>query len=173
MDGMKPGQKGAAELQPPSKPQMGDVMGQRGKKRMARILIVEDQEGPRECLESAVKKILPRYFEEGSKYEVAKWYTQAEELIRANHYDIVILDHRMPYSDPGCTDWTDFEKFCATLENIGYGLISLIRETNPSAIIIGTSSLSPDELGSAPKPEYMIKKSRDAEAQLEKIFKNI
>lgn len=171
---MKPGEKGAVEAQPSGKPQMGDVIGQRGKKRMARILIVEDQEGTRELLEFAVKKLLPKYFEEGSRYDVAKWYTRAEELIRANRYDIVILDHRMPRTDPGCTDASDFNRFSATLQNIGYGLIDLIREANPSAIIIGTSSLSRDEIRYFQQPDHMIKKMwRDAEEGLEKIFKTI
>jgi CheY-like chemotaxis protein len=171
---LKPGEKGSVEARPSGKPRMGDMMGPKGKRRMARILIVEDQELTLELLEFAVKKLLPKYFEEGSKYDVAKWYAQAEELIRKNRYDIVILDHRMPRTDPGCTDASDFNRFSATLQNIGYGLIDLIRETNPSAVIIGTSSLNPDELRHTPKPDYLITKSwGEAGQDLERIFKSI
>jgi len=50
-------------------------------------------------------------------------------------------------------------------------LIPLIRERNPSGLIIGTSSLSSSELRAFPQPDYVIKKTWDeARPGLEKIF---
>lgn len=100
-----------------------------------KALIIEDQEGPLEMLIAAISKT-------GVPFDVAKWYSQAEEMIRSGGYDIVFLDHRMPRNDPGCTDSEDFEKFCDQLENIGYNLAGLIREVLPGAAIVGTSSMS-------------------------------
>ena len=100
-----------------------------------KALVIEDQEGPLEMLIAALSKTdIP--------FDVAKWYLQAEEMIRNGGYDLVFLDHRMPRNDPGCTDSEDFDKFCVQLENIGYNLTGLIRETLPDAAIVGTSSMS-------------------------------
>jgi CheY-like chemotaxis protein len=106
-----------------------------------RVLVVEDQEGPLEAFVYHLTNNTPDI-----TFDVAKWYSAAEEMIRSDQYDVIFLDHRMPYDDPGCTD-ADMNRFGDQLRNIGYGLIPLIREKMPSTIIIGTSSLSRDEIG--------------------------
>jgi len=77
----------------------------------------------------------------------ARWYTEAEKRIIDGFYDIIFLDHRMPYDDPGYTDMDDYAAFSKILENIGYGLMPMLQEHQPQAIIIGTSSLEKDDIG--------------------------
>jgi CheY-like chemotaxis protein len=111
-------------------------------KKILRILIVEDQKWPLKNIEDALKKHVTNF-----EHEVAYWYTQAEEMIRSGcEYDVILLDHRMPYDKPDCTEDGDFNRFCDQLRNIGYGLVSVIRDCLPKAIVIGTSSLSQDEI---------------------------
>jgi len=137
-----------------------------------RILIVEDQVGPLDALEKAVEKIGPEYF---GKYEchTARWYTQAEDKINQTSYDLVLLDHRMPYDDPRSTeDDEDMgDKFFSTLKNIGYELIDKIKEKDSRTIVVGTSSLSERDTGSFTNPDYIMRKfCGAAEEDLEKIL---
>ena len=138
-----------------------------------KVLIVEDQ-APIIFLEDAVKKVLPKYFPGFTKqdYDVAKWYTQAKELVEKNNYDLIFLDHRMPYEKPEVTEDEDFHKFSASLQDIGYGLIPIMRERNPNTVIIGTSSLSGHELEYYSAPDYKINKVfDDVSAKLDEIVK--
>ncbi len=139
-----------------------------------KLLIVEDQSPPLRALEGAVKAILPKYCSGFSPqdYDVARCYTQAEELISSHGYDLILLDHRMPCEDTDNLEQDDFRAFCDKLENIGYGLIPLIKEKSPSAVIIGTSSLSAEELRRFPLPEYQLDKVR-AFQQLESLLVKI
>ncbi|KYK25304.1 hypothetical protein AYK26_02385 [Euryarchaeota archaeon SM23-78] len=135
-----------------------------------KILIVEDQKFPLESLESAVESVMPK-----ADYDIAKWYKQAEELIETKKYDLVILDHRMPYEDPGCTEDTDEEKFFASLREIGYTLIPVIKKKDPKTIVIGTSSLEKSLLEKyKPGPDYQISKMYgEAETELKRVMEEI
>jgi len=121
-----------------------------------KLLLVEDQGPPLRALEGAIKAILPKYCSGFSPqdYDVARCYAKAEELISSHSYDLILLDHRMPCQDTGELETEDFNAFCSRLENIGYGLIPLIKEKSPSAVIIGTSSLSAGELRRFSQPDY-------------------
>lgn len=131
----------------------------------ASILIVEDQRLPLKALEVAVKRALP-----GEQYDVARCYSDAEQQIAHNSYSLVLLDHRMP-RDTVCTEEEDFERFSESLENIGYGLIPAIKERDPSAVVIGTSSLNPQELARFPQPDYCMSKTfGQAAKELEAIL---
>lgn len=125
-----------------------------------KLLIVEDQSPPLRALEGAIKAILPKYCPGFSPqdYDVARCYSQAEGLISSHSYDLILLDHRMPCEATGNLEQEDFQAFCDKLENIGYGLIPLIKEKSPSAVIIGTSSLSAGEMRRFPLPEYQLDK---------------
>ncbi len=122
---------------------------------MAKILVIEDQETPWENFLIILVQICKIGKE---NIERARWYTEAQEKIQSGHYDIVFLDHRMPYSDPGCTDSTDSRRFSDQLQQIGYGLIPLLQEKQLEAKVIGTSSLSRDEIGRFTIPELSIVK---------------
>lgn len=136
---------------------------------ITKILIVEDQEGPLEALQHAVQKVMPE-----AQADVAKWYSQAEDRINQTNYDIILLDNRMPYNNPGCTDKNNFDRFVKTLQNVGYQLIPKIKDRNLSTIVIGTSSLSKDELRNLPKPDFTMSKMwGDAEKGLVSILEEV
>lgn len=136
-----------------------------------KILVVEDQEATLEALINAVTSVMVEFFPKNS-ISIAKWYGMAKELIEEESYDLVLLDHRMPYDNPGCTDRdSSFSRKC---QDVGYRLIPLIREKNPNALIIGTSSLDRDELEDYSSPDYHISKmwgeaSKELQAILERI----
>ena len=135
-----------------------------------KLLIVEDQSGPLEALEFAVDKVMPAHYADFSKggYDVARCYANAQQRISENDYEVVLLDNRMPYEDQEDLERTDFDRFCSSLENIGYNLIPVIKDRNPNTVIIGTSSLSKGELRSLPTPDYTMSKMwGDAETDLE------
>jgi len=132
---------------------------------MTKLLIVEDQSGPREALEYAVKKVCPDV-----RYDTARCYEDAQKMIQ-NGYDVVILDHRMPLTNVGDLEDTDFQAFSDSLRNVGYSLIPQIKSHNAQTVVIGTSSLSPSELRSQTAPDYVISKQwGDAERDLDKIM---
>lgn len=122
---------------------------------MAKILVIEDQETPWENFLLILVQICKIAKE---NIERARWYTEAQEKIQTGTYDIVFLDHRMPHSDPGCTDDSDFRKFSDQLQQIGYGLMPLLREKQPQAKVVGTSSLNRDEIGRYTAPEHSLTK---------------
>lgn len=132
------------------------------------ILLVEDQKYPRENLVSALKLC-----GDGLLIDVAGWYTQTEAFVQSGcPYDVIFLDHRMPYDDPGCTDTEDFDRFCDQLRNIGYGLIPLICEYLPGAVIVGTSSLDPQELRGFKEPNFKMDKTNPWE-EIPRVLKEI
>lgn len=106
-----------------------------------RILIVEDMEAPLWSFGIVIKEL-----GDGHIVHIAKWYLQAKEMLGENQYDVVFLDHRMPYDKPRCTEDEDFKKFCAQLQDIGYGLIDFIHEKSPTTVIIGTSTLPREKI---------------------------
>ncbi len=121
-----------------------------------KILVIEDQEAPWENYELVLIQICKI-----AKVDVdrARWYTEAQEKIESKQYNIIFLDHRMPEDDPGCTDLSDFERFCGKLQNIGYGLLPLVQQEQPNAVVIGTSSLSRGEIGRYVAPERLLNKT--------------
>lgn len=141
-----------------------------------RILIVEDQRLALELLESAVNRVLPKFYPDFQKgnYDVARFYEDALDKISNNSYGVVLLDHSMPKNDVGNLEDTDFDSYSDCLEDIGYSLIPEIRKSNPSAIIVGTSSKSEGERGHFKKPDYQISKMwGEVDEGLEKILKQM
>lgn len=135
-----------------------------------KLLLVEDQSMPRKTLGWAIAKVCPKYFPDTS-VEVARCYEEAREMLGREQYGIVLLDHRMPRIDVGNLEETDFTRFCDSLDSIGYSLIPSIREQCPGAVIIGTSSSSPEELRGMPTPDYTIGKTfGEAKVGLERII---
>lgn len=122
-----------------------------------KALVIEDQEYPWMFLEEALERDCGIPAENITR---ARWYAEADEMLRAGQYDVILVDHRMPYEDPGCTDSSDFNRFSKTLDGIGYGLLRVIAEFQPSALVIGTSSLSSHELGNFPVPERTVDKNK-------------
>lgn len=138
-----------------------------------KLLIVEDQKYPLEALEHAVIEVMPRHFKGFTKndYDVVKSYNSAQKRIESSTYGIVLLDNRMPYEDQGDLEDRDMRKFSETLDNIGYSLISDIKRKNPNTIVIGTSSLSKEELRGTQSPDFKMRKMwGEAEEDLEKIL---
>ena len=139
---------------------------------MVKILIVEDQSGPLEALEFAVKKVFPAYSTE-FHYDIARCYEDAQRML-PNQYDIVLLDHKMPISNVGNLEDTDFDSFIRYLRPVGYFLINEIKEQNPQTVVIGTSSLSASELKQHPTPDYVMSKMwNESERDLDKILSEI
>jgi CheY-like chemotaxis protein len=139
-----------------------------------KLLIVEDQRNTLEALEFAVNNVIPNYFPDFTKesYEVSRCYLDTQNRILENDYEVILLDNRMPYEDQTELEISDFSRFSATLENIGYNLIPVIKEKNPSTLVIGTSSLSKKELKDMPSPDFTMRKDWcDSPEDLERIFK--
>lgn len=90
--------------------------------------------------------------------DVAETYKDAEELINARDYRVILLDHNLPYSttNVSCSD-------------IGYSLIPRIRERNPNVVLIGTSSKS--EVRNQPGLDFVLNKSfSDFGIRLQEIY---
>ena len=139
---------------------------------MAKVLIVEDQRDPLKAQESAVENVGKLYCPD-LRYDVARCYIDAEAMIPRG-YDIVLLDHRMPIKNMGDLENTDFKQYCRSLENIGYALIDKIKRVNPQTVVIGTSSLSEQELREQPAPDYVMSKMYGtAENDLDKILSEV
>ena len=139
---------------------------------MVKILIVDDQSGPLEALEFAVKTVFPVYYTE-FHYDTARCYEDAQKMI-SNRYDIVLLDHQMPIRNVGNLEDTDFDSFSKSLRPVGYSLINEIKEQNPQTVVIGTSSLSASELRQYPIPDYVMSKMwNKSERDLDNILSQI
>ena len=140
-----------------------------------KLLIVEDQKWPLEALELAVNEVVPAHFPYFSKesYDVARCYNDAQRRISSGEYDIVLLDHRLPYEDQGDLESIDMNRFSAGLKNIGYSLIPVIKQRNPNTFVVGTSSLSREQDG-IPMPDFTMSKGwRAARKELEEILKQV
>lgn len=151
-----------------------------------KILLVEDQAGPLESLtivirEAILGETLQERFTDTSEadmaqrgIDLARSYSSAEEFIKRNSYDLIFLDHRLPYEDQGDLESKDFNTFAETLDGRGYYLIPEIRQRNPVAAIIGTSSLSDYESRQLPRPDYRLDKcAEDISENLEIIIQEI
>ncbi|MBI2147064.1 response regulator [Candidatus Woesearchaeota archaeon] len=139
---------------------------------MVNILIVEDQSGPLEALEFAVKTVFPTYSQE-FHYDTARCYEDAQKMI-SNRYDFVLLDHQMPIRNVGNLEDTDFDSFTRSLKPVGYSLIDKIKEQNPKTVVIGTSSRSSSELKGQPAPDYVMSKIwNTSERDLDNILSKI
>ena len=137
-------------------------------------LIVEDQSGQREALEYALDTVVPRY---NSAYtptcrKNATCYSEASAMIERESYDLILLDHRMPIQPTGTLEKDNFDLFSAQLTNVGYHLIPKIQKKCPQTLIIGTSSLSRQELREFPAPPQTISKMwGEAEQELDAVLK--
>ncbi|MDP3882254.1 MAG: response regulator [Nanoarchaeota archaeon] len=143
--------------------------------RIPNVLIVEDQ-APLETLRDAVEEVFPKHYSgfTSSNYAVAECYNEAQGLISQNAYDIVILDHRMPMENQSHLQRKDFKAFCETLRDVGYSLIPEIKQRNPNAVVIGTSSLSRDELRRYSAPDFKLDKvTMQVSEDLEKIVAQV
>ncbi len=145
---------------------------------IARPLIVEDQGDPLRLLEWVVKEVLPN-----ASYDIARSYNSVRKMTNETKYGLVLLDHRMPIDDTAepvaptgvNVDYTEYFKqeraYSDCLRNIGYSLIPEIRRSNPSAVIVGTSSMK-RELSDFPSPDFSLSKL-NAKEDLEKILSEI
>jgi CheY-like chemotaxis protein len=79
--------------------------------------------------------------------DVATTYTEAETYINTNDYDIVFLDHNLPEAKNRLS------------QNIGYGLIPIIRDRNAHTLIVGTSSMPAQELSKFDSPDHQESKA--------------
>ena len=121
-----------------------------------RILVIEDPAAPWDNFSLILTQMCGMT---NAQIDHARWYTEAKEMIEMEQYDVILLDHRMPYDDPRCTDETNFRKFSAQLRNIGYGLLPLIETRQKRTVVIGTASLNPDEMGPYTAPELRLDKT--------------
>lgn len=150
------------------------------------VLVIEDQSGPLQNLSYAIRRAVleetgklkssgnPQQDLEERGIHVARSYNEAERAVQNSAYQIVLLDHRLPYQNQGDLENTDFDAFSRSLENIGYSLIPMIKQKSPQSTIIGTSSLSEDELRRFQKPDYQINKnSLDLDEDLAEILSQI
>ncbi len=150
---------------------------------LRKILVIEDQSGPLENLSLAIREAVlgeslenrfsdyPQRELEEREVDVARCYLEAERAIETRGYDMVFLDHRLPYENQVELERKDFDAFCNTLDGRGYNLIPRIRERNPYTVIIGTSSLHGDELRLFEKPDYKLDKcGNDVSGELRKIL---
>jgi CheY-like chemotaxis protein len=164
-----------------------------------RVLIVEDQELPLTVLIDAIKSVSPQYFDTVS-YDINKSYCGAMDRIErcprlVSPYDLVLLDHRLPYKYQEDLEQRDFDEFSKSLDNIGYFLIKPIKRSNPETLVVGTSST---DIQSDPRrdgewfrahngvfcrrtsdyypklnPDFTLSKTNKATEDLDKIFKEI
>ena len=118
-----------------------------------RVLIVEDQDMTLELLEAALKAVLGK----DVVYDVARSKNGVVALLEQHQYDLVLIDHRIPYDHVVGLERKDMRAYSETLHNMGYHLIPVVTEKNPDDVVIGTSSLK-EELKSIPKPHYTIRK---------------
>src|SRR3989338_2015608 len=125
---------------------------------MTKMLVVEDQKGPLMSFEYTINRVTQEYLPNLTK-DIARCYNEAEALIKANCYDLVLLDNRMPYENQVELEKSDFRQFCSKLEDKGYSLIPIIRKFSPTTKIVGTSSMSEDELKGFERPDFTMRKS--------------
>jgi len=116
-------------------------------------------------------------------YDIARSVASARDMFIENKYGLILLDHRIPMQDieePVApvgknVDYTEYFKqeraYSDCLRNIGYSLIPEIRRSNPSAVIVGTSSMK-RELSDFPSPDFSLSKL-DARQDLESILGQI
>lgn len=124
-----------------------------------KILVVEDQEGPLDAIKCALSETLPALNIQAEITYVTNFDDALGRIRSDEHFELILLDHRMPRVNVGDLEDRDFDAFSEALEDIGYGLIPEIRRLHPESIIIGTSSMS-SELRSYPhKPDETVKKS--------------
>ena len=133
-------------------------------KRELKVLIVEDDGESLEALEDVVSKTMPN-----SNYDVVRSYEDARALISNTKYDLVLLDNRLPWEFKHGHPYYHPQG----RRSDGYELIPLIKEQNPSTVIVGTSSCDEYELQFYEDPDFAIKKyeSKAAESGLEKVLK--
>ncbi len=96
----------------------------------------------------------------GLTCETVAYREGAKQMIEKGKYDCILLDHQMPETPEG------------KIEDIGYGLIPFIRIQLPDAVIIGTSTLSVEEIESQgwTMPDHMMEKGA-VRKDLPKILK--
>ena len=158
-----------------------------------KILVVEDQISPLDSIAYAIKKVifdeadaLPRIGNYSSeeveqdlrkrKIDFARCYNEAIEYLNGEgDYDLVFLDHRMPYDNQTQLEKTDSRTFSDKMQDIGYQLIPSIRKFWPNAKIIGTSSLSEVKLKEFDNPHFYLDKNsvRTIDKDLAQILREI
>jgi CheY-like chemotaxis protein len=136
---------------------------------MAQILVIEDQDMTLEVIEAAVKCV----FGKETSYDVARSWNEAVALIEQRAYNLVLIDHRIPYDHVAGLERKDIRAYSDTLEDMGYQLIPKIIERNPTVVVVGTSSLK-GELRGLPKPHHTMRKMwGEAEEDLRKIVEGL
>ncbi len=137
------------------------------------ILVIEDQVHPLDSISYAIKKAILK--EEGTLPRIGKytWEEVEQELKERNidvarsfreanmrilnstnnfrPYNLFFLDHVIPRIEIGLEG--------NNIMGIGYTLIPTIRNYQPNATIIGTSSMSENQLREFDKPDFYLDKS--------------
>ena len=136
-------------------------------KQIDAVLVVEDQKWTTFAIKDGFKesfaelKITP-------KVTFITNFNEALSAIRSdNEFDLILLDHRIPYVAQGDLEDTDFDAFCRTLHNVGYSLIPEIKERHPDTFIIGTSSMESELRDYPHKPDASIKKNDMSSPEIE------
>ena len=106
----------------------------------------------------------------GVKHKTVSYFAAAERIIEAakpGDFDVIFLDHNMPKEDPGFS-YSESVKYqwAGHCEDIGYTLITRMRQKLPKAVLIGTSGayehVTPEflrkEFGDA--PDHIIEKNK-------------
>ena len=123
------------------------------------ILVVEDQSNPREAFEYAFENAGDLVPQDTTVLYVNSFAGTKAAIEDPNiTLDVIFLDHRLPPTDPGELEETDFNAFSASLQNSGYSLIPEIRERHPKAVIVGTSSMR-EEISGMPRPDHTLDKN--------------
>ncbi len=123
--------------------------------KMAKILVVEDTD----IAWVGLSLLLESHGVRREDMTRARWYSEAEAMIRSVRFDVVFLDHRMPMHDPGMTQTEDRHRYSMALKDVGYLLIPLIKQICLETVVVGTSSGSDRNLADFPKPDFDMKKS--------------
>jgi len=92
-----------------------------------KTLIIEDEEDTAESMKEILESL-------SYKVHVAAQLDKAREMSASGGYDLVFLDHFLPETR-GERD-----------SPVGYYLVGYIRQTNPNAVIVGISSLTPEAI---------------------------
>lgn len=137
---------------------------------MPKILVVEDSET---CWRIYRRVLVEQFKIPETDIGRAKYFIDASRmLIEKNaHYDLIFLDDRLPYKDPGCTKESNPRKYIRSLKDIGYQLLQTIKQYHPNSIVVGTF-YEMRELAHFTLPELKLDKITISE-ELPKLMKEI
>lgn len=124
------------------------------------VLVIEDQINTTRAIKSGLKETFAELAMSPKVTYITNFEAAREIIQSGDEFQLILLDHRMPRIDVGDLEDQDFDKFCASLIDIGYTLIPEIRERMPNAKIIGTSSMKSELKNFPHKPDANIDKTK-------------